>query len=431
MCNPGWLIRRIMLTIVSVIYLGILGCSTTQTTAPIAPLLETPPPSLDHAPEVRTGLEVFLAGRWQEDSLKYGLLANQTSVTRDLQHSSGLLKEHINLALLLSPEHGMFGAENAGDQIGEERDQSTGIPIKTTYRQTPAEIAALIENLDVILFDIQDIGVRSYTYISSMAYLMKAAEIAGVKVIILDRPNPINGLTLEGNILDTTLTSFVGIYPIPYRHGMTVGELALLFNEEFGIGCDLEVVPMEGWQRDMYFDETELPWVPTSPHVPDAETILPMIATGTYGELGKLSEGVGITTPFEVAGGPWITNPHEYADALNTRGIAGVSFRAMFFKPYYGRHKGEVCGGVQLHVTDRDKFRPYLTGLQLLAVHQELYPEIDLFENEHRWSMFAKVMGSQQIRTDIQEGRDPLEMSQSWQVDLAQFGTLRQKYLLY
>jgi uncharacterized protein YbbC (DUF1343 family) len=264
-----------------------------------------------------------------------------------------------------------------------------------------------------------------------MAYLMQAASITGKKVIILDRPNPINGITMEGNLLDPQFSSFVGLYPIPYRHGMTIGELALLFNTEYGINCDLEVVKMEGWTRDMYFDDTGLPWVPTSPHVPDAATILPMIATGTYGELGMLSEGVGITTPFEVAGGPWIKDPHEFARALSARIKEGVIFRPTFFKPYYGRHKGQICGGVQLHVTDRDQFAPYLTGLLILAVHQELYPDIDLFANENRWSMFAKVTGSDQIRKDIQAGRDPLEMQQEWQTELIKFGEMRQKYLLY
>jgi uncharacterized protein YbbC (DUF1343 family) len=212
---------------------------------------------------------------------------------------------------------------------------------------------------------------------------------------------------------------------------MTTGELALLFNTEFEINCDLEVVKMEGWTRDMWFDETGLPWVPTSPHVPDASTILPMISTGTYGELHVLSEGVGITIPFEFSGGPWIVNPHEFAAALQDRVGEGVIFRPTFVKPYYGRYKGQVCGGVQLYVSDRDRYKPYLVGLQILAVHQELYPEIDLFAEEGRWGMFTKVMGDKQIKKDIQAGKDPLDMEAAWLGELNEFAQMRQKYLLY
>jgi len=381
--------------------------------------------------KVLSGLEVFVAMDHSSDTLRYGLLANQTCVNQDLIHGIELLKDAIDLRLLLSPEHGLFGAENAGDAIGSETDVGSGIISKTTYRQKPEQIAELISDLDVVLFDIQDIGIRSYTYIYSMAYLMQAAEIAGKKVIILDRPNPINGNRLEGNILEPEHSSFVGLYPIPYRHGMTIGELALLFNAEFDINCDLEIIQMEGWTRNMWFEDTGLPWVPTSPHVPDAETILPMISTGTYGELGMLSEGVGTTVPFELAGGPWIKNPHEFAEALSARITEGVIFRPTFFKPYYGRHKGEICGGVQVHVTDRDLYSPYITGVLIMSVHQDLYPEIDLFKNEHRWSMFGKVMGTDDFRKELKAGKDPLEMQAGWQADLREFDTLRQEYLLY
>ncbi len=406
---------------------GIPDETPSPKTLPSTPMVSEIKPQ----PVVRSGLEVFLNREHGFERLKYGLLANQTCVNRELIHGASLLPEKIDLQLLLSPEHGLFGAENAGDKVGDETDAGSGIISRSTYRKKPPEIAEMISDLDVVLFDIQDIGVRSYTYIYSMAYLMQAAAESGKKVIVLDRPNPINGLKLEGNLLDPQFSSFVGLYPIPYRHGMTSGELALLFNTEFGIGCDLEVVPMEGWTRDMYFDDTGLPWVPTSPHVPDAATILPMIATGTYGELGMLSEGVGTTTPFEVAGGPWITDPNEYAETLAQQTGEGVIFRPTFFKPYYGRYQGQICGGVQLHVTDRDLFAPYLTGLLLLSVHQELYPEVDLFANANRWDMFDQVMGSDQIRIDIQAGKDPYEMEQAWQEELIKFGELRKKYLLY
>jgi len=406
------------------------SCATTQ--APVDPIVRDYVP-IPHPQDVKviSGLEVFLARDHGGDNRKYGLLANQTCVNRDLVHGIDLLNEQIDLQLLLSPEHGLFGAENAGDAIGVEEDVESGIISKTTYRQKPEQIAELIRDLDVVLFDIQDIGVRSYTYIYSMAYLMEAAAIAGKKVIILDRPNPVNGVQMEGNLIDAGISSFVGMYPIPYRHAMTIGELALLFNAEYEINCDLEVVKMQGWTRGMWFEDTGLPWVPTSPHVPDASTILPMIATGTYGELQGLSEGVGTTVPFELAGGPWITNPHEFARALQARAGEGVTFRPTFFKPYYGRHEGETCGGVQIHVTDPAKFEPYVTGLLMMSVHQELYPDVDLFDKERRWGMFAKVTGSESIRVDIRSGKDPREMQAAWEEDLNTFESLRQPYLLY
>jgi len=403
-------------------------CSLRVIPAVSAGKTPTTPPT---RPIVKTGLEVFLDRDGGFNQLRYGLLANQTSVNQHLVHSVVLLSAKVDLQLILSPEHGLYGAENAGARVGQEKDINSGIPTQSTYGKKPDQIAEMIAGLDAVLFDIQDIGIRSYTYISSMAYLMQAAAQAGVKVIILDRPNPINGVTIEGNILDPEFESFVGIYPIPYRHGMTIGELALLFNSEFGIGCDLEVVPLEGWHRELWFDETGLPWVPTSPHVPDAATILPMIATGTFGELGVLSEGIGTTTPFELAGGPWIADPQEFAAALQARAGQGIIYRPTFFKPYYGRYKGQVCGGVQLHVTDRDVFKPYLTGLLILAVHQELYPEIDLFKNQDRWAMFAKVMGTDQIQKVLQSNQDPYELQAGWQGALEKFRTLREAYLLY
>ena len=419
-----------------IVVMGILLVLLLQSCVSVAPPIAEEIPPAPIAPDlpldmVKSGLEVFIErGNW-DPNLKYGLMANQTCVDRQLVHGVQLLPEYINLVLILSPEHGLFGAENAGDFIGEEVELSSGIKAVTTYRKKQAEINEMISELDVILFDIQDIGVRSYTYIYSMSYAMKAAAAMGKKVIILDRPNPINGVQMEGNILRPENASGVGRYPIPYRHGMTTGELALLFNTEFEIGCDLEVVKMEGWTRDMWFDETGLPWVPTSPHVPDAATILPMISTGTYGELHVLSEGVGITIPFEFSGGPWIVNPHEFAAALQDRVGEGVIFRPTFVKPYYGRYKGQVCGGVQLYVSDRERYKPYLVGLQILAVHQELYPEIDLFAEEGRWGMFTKVMGDKQIKKDIQAGKDPLDMEAAWLGELNEFAQMRQKYLLY
>lgn len=416
--------------------LGILIVLAMQACVSVAPPVVVEKPSLPAAPMaepgiVKSGLEVFLERDHSGDNRKYGLLANQTCVDRKLVHGVELLPEVIDLQLILSAEHGLFGAENGGDQIGEEIDPTTGIKAVTTYRRSQDEINEMISDIDVVLFDIQDIGVRSYTFVYSMSYIMKAAAAMGKKVIVLDRPNPINGIQMEGNLLLPKNASGVGRYPIPYRHGMTTGELAQLFNNEFGIGCDLEVVKMEGWTRDMWFEDTGLPWVPTSPHVPDASTIIPMISTGTYGELHVLSEGVGITIPFEFAGGPWIKNPHEFATALSGRIGDDVIFRPTFVKPYYGRYKGQVCGGVQIHVTNREHYNAYVGGLLIMSTHQELYPEVDLFANDNRINMFTKVMGTKKIQNDLQAGKDPLEMQEEWLGELGEFAEMRKQYLLY
>ncbi len=385
----------------------------------------------EQKPIVKTGLEVFLDNPLTSPSMRYGLMTNQTGVDHNLISNVGLLNKKVNLCVLYSPEHGLYGAEKAGDQVDKERDFVTGIRSQSTYGLTPEQIIPLLDGVDIILFDIQDIGIRSYTYIYSMANLMKAASIADKKVIILDRPNPITGVYVEGNVLDPKLSSFVGMYQIPYRHGMTVGELALLFNNEFDIDCNLEVIPMKGWERDMWFDETGLCWVPTSPHVPHPEMILPMITTGVYGELGILSEGVGTTLPFEYSGGPWIHNPYKFSELLQDRICLGVKIRPTFFKPFYGRYKGLTCGGVQLHITDRDTYQPYITGLIILDVHNELYPDIDLFENKDRHRSFDRVTGATWIREELQRGTNPKLLKKRWEKDLAKYLATRQKYFLY
>lgn len=405
------------------------GCSYFQPQVTV--IIPLPEPTIIPKPvPVRTGLEIFLASP-HDSTFRYGLMTNQTGVNSKLNSNIVLLDDVLNLTALYSPEHGIYGAEFAGDKVGKEIDPQTGIQAFSTYGKKPADIVPLLASVDGVIIDIQDIGVRGYTYIYSMAYMMEAAQIAEKTVIILDRPNPITGSIVEGNVLDPAVSSFVGLYPIPYRYGMTIGELAWLFNDEFSIGCELEIVRMTGWSRSMWFDETGLPWIPTSPHVPHPSTILNMIATGVYGELGVLSEGVGTTLPFEYIGGPWIKDPHQFAKVLQSRIGNGVTLRPCFFKPYYGRYQGQVCGGVQLYITDRNAYRPYITGFIAMAVIQERYPEIDLFGNEDRWKMFDQVSGGTWIREELQQRVDPLTFEEPWAEELADFMVKRQKYLLY
>jgi len=247
---------------------------------------------------------------------------------------------------------------------------------------------------------------------------------------VFDRPNPIGGLMVEGNLVEEPYYSFVGLYPIPYRHGMTIGELAKLFNAEYNINCDLEVIPMIGWKRSMYWDETGLNWIPTSPHVPHWETILYMGATGTFGELHILSEGVGYTSPFELVGAPWI-NGQVFADKLNQLNLPGVFFRPLYFKPYYLHYPGQICQGVQLHIINEKAFKPYVTGFYILHVHMQLYPDKDLFAKKDRVRMFNKVVGTDKIMDQLQTGMLVQKIEESWQEQLEHFSKIRESYLIY
>ena len=363
---------------------------------------------------------------------RVGLVTNPSGVNGKLQATSDILFLHpdVNLTAYYGPEHGIRGAIHAGWNVADTLDPKTALPIYSLYGKRRKPSAESLQNVDVIIIDIQDIGIRAYTYIYTMAMVMEAAAENGKQVIVLDRPNPIGGELVEGNLVKEPFFSFVGLYPIPYHYGMTIGELALLFNTEYDINCDLKVVPMIGWQRDMFWDATGLSWVPTSPHVPHWETILHMGATGTFGELGVLSEGVGYTSPFEMVGAPWIDG-EDFAEKLNTLHIEGVFFRPLYFRPYYLHYQGEICQGVQLHILDARKFRPYSAGLKIMQAHIELYPDHDLFAKKDRVSMFNKVVGNDAIKEALQNGKSVDEIEASWQPELDAFKTIREKYLLY
>jgi uncharacterized protein YbbC (DUF1343 family) len=336
----------------------------------------------------------------------------------------------VNLIALFGPEHGIRGEVYAGEKISTSKDVKTGLPVYSLYGKTRKPSEDMLNNIDVILIDIQDIGLRAYTYIYTMAKVMEAAALQNKHVIILDRPNPIGGLRIEGNLVEKKYESFVGLYPIPYQHGMTIGELAMFFNQEFNINCKLDVIPMIGWRRDMLWEDTGLKWVPTSPHVPHWQSILYMGATGTFGELGILSEGVGYTSPFEIVGAPWIDG-QEFSNQLNSLNIPGVYFRPLYFKPYYAHYAGQVCQGVQLHITDPDIFQPYKTGLHIMRIHMRLYPRQDLFAKKKRVNMFDKVVGSDQIRKSLLASASISEMERSWLPEVEKFKSKRKEYLLY
>jgi len=285
----------------------------------------------------------------------------------------------------------------------------------------------MVREIDVMIFDIQDVGTRIYTYIATMAYCMQVCAEEGIAFIVLDRPNPLNGLDMEGPLLDyPKFSSFVGLYPIPVRHGMTIGELALLFNAEFmDPKADLHVIPMRGWKREMWFDDTGLSWVIPSPNMPTlaAATVYPGLV---FLEGTNISEGRGTTKPFELLGAPWI-NGNILSREMNERNLPGVSFREAWFTPTFSKFKGELCGGVQIHVTDRVCFRSFSTMLTLLATVQLLFPE----ELEFHSDYFDLIMGSSRIRKALDDGTNPHEIIASCRDDLDKFSRQREPYLLY
>ncbi|HGY55044.1 MAG TPA: DUF1343 domain-containing protein [Caldithrix abyssi] len=385
------------------------------------------------APMVQLGNENFLQNYLHlTKNKRVGILTNPSGVDRNLVSIVDILhnRRDINVTALFAPEHGIRGDYYAGSHVENQRDERTGLPVYSLYGDSRKPGKDMLENVDAIIVDIQDIGLRPYTYVYTMAMVMQAAAEFGKEVIVLDRPNPIGGVQVEGNPVQEGYFSFVGLYPVPYRHGMTIGELAKLFNEEYDIHCRLTVVPVLNWRRRMHWDQTGLPWVAPSPHVPTWETILQMISTGAIGELQTVSVGVGYTLPFKLIGAPWMDG-QRFADALNRLDLPGVRFRPLFYKPFYSLFKGELCQGVQLHITDRNAYRPYHTGLMIMRVLLDQYPQQNIFAGKDRRKMFDKVVGCSYIANDLLAGKSVAEIEAKWQQELADFMQIRQKYLLY
>ncbi len=292
----------------------------------------------------------------------------------------------------------------------------------------------MLRNLEVLVIDLQDVGVRIYTYIYTMANCLKAARAHGLKVIVCDRPNPIGGTQVEGMVLEPGFESFVGMFPIPMRHGMTIGEIARLFNEHFGIGADLEVIPMEGWRRDMYFDATDLTWIISSPNIPtfDTTTVYP---GGVLFEGTNVSEGRGTTRPFELLGAPWVV-AERFAEAMNRRGMPGVFFRPALFEPTFHKHAGKGCAGCQVHVLDRRTFQPVEAGVALIEAFRAADPDQFRWKDPPYEYEFDKMpidclAGSSQLRAQIDAGLSARDIAQSWAPAVTAFEKVRQRFLLY
>jgi len=354
---------------------------------------------------VKTGIDIlFEEGEAAAlKGKKIGLITNHTAINRQMRPTHDILRQQeksygYKLAALFAPEHGLHGMAYADEEV-EDDELPQGIPLYSLHGKTRRPTEKMLDGIDLLIFDIQDIGSRSYTYSSTLYYAMEEAAKRGIEVIVLDRPNPINGITVDGPMLDKEMRSFVGYINVPYCHGMTIGELARYFNGEYRVGCKLKVVPMKGWNRKMNFEETGLPWIPTSPHIPEASTAFYYPATGIMGELAFVNNGIGYTLPFKLVGAPWIDGK-LYAKHLNAQKFPGVHFEPFHFRPFYGKYAKEDCQGVLVVITNRQSFKPVTTQYLLLGILKSLYPEKfnEAFSPEsRRLEMFHKVNGTKEI----------------------------------
>ena len=385
---------------------------------------------------VRLGSDVLL-GSSRLRGARVGVVCNHASVDRGFVHIVDRLAraDGVRLAAIFGPQHG-FRSDVQDNMIETPHrdDPARRVPVYSLYSETREPTAEMLRGVDVLVIDLQDIGARIYTYIYTMANCLRAAARHGVHVIVTDRPNPIGGVDIEGARLDPAYESFVGQFPIPMRHGMTIGELAWLFNDRFGIGASLEIAPMDRWHRGMYADETGLPWVMPSPNMPTLETALVFPGTVLF-EGALLSEGRGTTRPFELVGAPWI-DAERFASAMNEQALPGAYFRPAMFEPTFQKHAKQACGGCQIHILDREAFRPVRTGVALLATFRRLAPEQFAwreppYEYEQQKLPIDILAGSDTLRRQIESGAPLAAIVASWRDDEQAFRELRKPFLLY
>jgi uncharacterized protein YbbC (DUF1343 family) len=385
---------------------------------------------------VRLGSDLLLASS-RLSGATIGVVCNHASVGRGFAHVLDRVgaTPGVRLGAIFGPQHG-FRSDVQDNMVETPHldDPGRRVPIYSLYSETREPTAEMLRGLDALVIDLQDIGARIYTYIYTMANCLRAGARHGVQVIVCDRPNPINGIDVEGATLVPGFESFVGQFPIPMRHGMTIGELARLFNDHFGINAPLEVVPMEGWRRDMFADATDLPWVMPSPNMPTLDTAIVYPGTVLFEGI-LISEGRGTTRPFELIGAPWI-EAERFARDMNTLDLPGVYFRPAVFEPTFQKHAKQACGGCQIHVTDRAAFRPVLTGVALAAMFHRTNPSSFAwrqppYEYEHDKMPIDILAGSDRLRRQVEAGVSASEIASGWADDEAAFGKLRQKCLLY
>ncbi|MBW2363937.1 MAG: DUF1343 domain-containing protein [Deltaproteobacteria bacterium] len=370
-----------------------------------------------------------------EDRL--GLLCNPASIDIHFQHARELIYQQFpgKLTALFSPQHGFF-AEKQDNMIESDDtiDPLLQVPVFSLYGKTRVPTKDMFDRIDTLIIDLQDAGTRVYTFIYTMSYCLEIAEKLGKKVIVLDRPNPVNGISVEGNCLKKDVASFVGRYPIPMRHGLTIGELAILFNNHFNIGCELDVIPMEGWNRTMYFQHTGLPWVPPSPNLPTP--LSAMVYPGqVLWEGTNISEGRGTTQPFELFGAPFIST-NKIISGLESESLHGVILRECVFEPTSNKWQDALCNGFQIHVTDPSAYKPYATTLKLLrAVYMYHTDEFEWKSPPYEYEMEKQpidlLVGDKNIRLRIEAGDNVDEIERSWQIDLDEFTEISRQVHLY
>ena len=369
---------------------------------------------------------------------KIGLVTNHTAVTSRMISTITLLKNNAKaggytLNALFAPEHGLDGKAYASKAVAHSKDKD-GIPIHSLHGATRRPTEQMLKNVDLLIYDIQDIGSRSYTYVNTLFYIMEEASKHKIPILVLDRPNPINGKMVDGPMMLDKWRSFLGYVNVPYCHGMTVGELAQFFNEEYHIGAELTVIKMAGWERKMSFQDTGLPWIPSSPHIPEASTALFYPTTGLLGELSLVNIGIGYTLPFKLVGAPWI-DAEKLAETLNQQSAAGVHFEPFHYRPFFGKFAQKDCQGVLIVVTDRDAFRPVSTQYMIMGVLKNLYPKEfkeALTAAKAKLELFNKANGTDEVYKLMSETTHiiwPLKSLHQEQRNA--FLTKRKKYLLY
>lgn len=393
--------------------------------------------SKGYSQKIMTGLEVLKASHFKVlEGKRVGLITNPTGFDNNVKSTIDILHEapNVKLVALYGPEHGVRGDVHAGDHVESTKDPKTGLPVYSLYGATRKATPDMLKGIDVLVYDIQDIGSRSFTYISTMGLAMEAAAENNIEFVVLDRPNPLGGEKVEGNLVEDGFYSFVSQFRIPYIYGLTCGELAKLLNGEkmLKAQCKLTVVPMKGWKRCMTFDQTGLQWVPSSPHVPQAASSMYYPVSGILGELGYLSIGVGYTIPFQMFASDWI-DAEALADRLNSYNLPGVKFRPIYYKPFYSVGAGKDFKGVQVHILDYGKCA--LTDIQFYVMQAlaELWPDKAVFKNadQTRFNMFDKVCGSDQIRKKFSERHRFEDIRDYWYKDVESFRKLSKRYYIY
>ena len=412
--------------------------------AALAALLSCSTTAVAVEPVVKTGIEVLCDREFEGlKGKRVGLVTNPSGVDRYMNSTVDILYNApgVELVALYGPEHGVRGDVYAGGHITDTKDEATGLPVYSIYGATRKPTPEMLEGIDVMVYDIQDVGVRSYTFISTLGLVMEACAEKDIEVMVLDRPNPLGGNKIEGCYVESGFFSFVSQYEIPYVYGLTVGELAVMINEE-GMNrgqkgnqapahCKLTVIPMEGWTRDMLYEDTALPWVLPSPNIPFKETPMYYAAAGVCGELyGFMNIGIGYTLPFQVFGATWL-DPEKLKSRLESYSLPGVSFRTIYFKPFSGSQKGQLVKGLQYFFTDYESARITETQFYVMQAVAELYPDKKAFEIISGYGLFDKVCGTDYVRTEFQKRYDFTDIKDYWRKDEEAFRELSQRYYIY